>query len=215
MTPPLPLHRLHQHRAGAVPDGVVEGGGIVVAAVPEASRQRLEALVVLRLRGGGHRGEGAAVEPVVEGHDLALLRAVAEARMLARELDRGLVRLRAGIAEEDPFGERRLAQLLGETHRRLHEVEVAGMPEPARLLRKRLRQLRVAVAERGHADPRSEVDVLVAVRVPYAGALAAVEDHLLGRVVGHVPALPRRHQLRGLRRLRFQSRHLRVPSSAG
>ena len=171
---PLPLDRLHEHRAGVVPDGLVEGGGVVVAAVPEASRQRPEALLVLRLRGGGHRGEGAAVEPSMKGHDLALLRAVAEARMLARELDRGLVRLRPGVAEEDPVGERRLAQLLGKAHRRLHEVEVAGMPEPSRLIDERLRQLRVAVAEGGHADPGAEVHVLVAVRIPYAGALAAV-----------------------------------------
>ena len=59
--------------------------------------------------------------------------------MLARELDRGFVRLRAGVAEEDPVGERRLAQLLGEAYRRLHEVEVAGMPEPARLIDERPR----------------------------------------------------------------------------
>ena len=92
-----------------------------------------------------------------------------------------------------------LAQLVGEAHHRLGEVEVADVPEPARLRGERLRELRVAVTERRHADAGAEVDVLVPVDVPHAGAGATVENHLLRRVVGHVPALPRGHELTGLR----------------
>ena len=126
--------------------------------------------------------------------------------MFARELDRGLVRLRAGVAEEHPIGERRLAQLFGEAHRRLREVEVADVPEPPGLPGERLRELRVAVAERGHADPGAQIDVFVTVEVPHAGPCATVEDHLLGRIVRHVPALPGRHQLPRLPGLLFRHR---------
>ena len=116
--------------------------------------------------------------------------------MLARELDRGLVGFRAGVAEEHPVRERRLAQLLREAHHRLREVEIADVPEPAGLLGQRFGELRVSVAERRHADPGTHVDVLVAVEVPETRTLAAVEDHFLGRVVGHVSALPGRHSSR-------------------
>ena len=60
---------------------------------------RLEQLLPLRLAGGRHRGERAAVEAVIHGDDL-----VGAAAMLlapfARELDRALDRLGARIGEE-------------------------------------------------------------------------------------------------------------------
>jgi hypothetical protein len=54
--------------------------------------------------------------------------------VLARELDRALDRLGAGVREEGLAAQRELRQPLGQAHRRLGVEEVAHVREPLGLL---------------------------------------------------------------------------------
>ena len=65
----------------------------------EALHQRLEAGLHLAAAGGRQRGERAAVERLLHDDDRRLGDAAVVA-VLARDLDRRLVRLEAGVAEE-------------------------------------------------------------------------------------------------------------------
>jgi hypothetical protein len=82
----------------------LEGRRVVVGEVAEPLHHRLEALVVFGLAGGGHGGEGAAVEAGVGREDEGLGDAAHHVAMLAGQLDGGLVGFRPGIAEEHPIG---------------------------------------------------------------------------------------------------------------
>ena len=110
----------------------------------------------------------------------AVLRVVAPA---AGELDRGLDRLRAGVAEEHAVEARVLDEQLGELDHRLRVVEVRGVDQRLRLLGERLRDHGVRVAEDVHGEAADEVEVLVALRVPDARAFATFEDDGLPAVV--------------------------------
>ena len=91
----------------------------------EAGHQRRERRLLGLLRRRRQRAVGAPVEGAVDDHDVA-----AGAR-LARELDRRLVGLRAGVAEEHLAAEARLRQALGEPHRGLGVEEVADVHQPS------------------------------------------------------------------------------------
>ena len=87
---------------------------------------------------------------------------------LARELDRRLVGLGAGVGEEDAIGEGVLAEQLGEVDL-LRDVEVVGdVQQRGGLLAHGPDHLGMAVAERRHRDAAGEVEVLLAIRVPDA-----------------------------------------------
>ena len=97
---------------------------------------------------------------------------------LAHQLDRGLVGLGAGVAQEGALGEARgRHQLLRQPQRRLAVEDVAGVPEFAGLFHQRGGQLRGAVAQAAHRDAGGEVDVVAALAVPDGGTGAALEDH--------------------------------------
>ena len=66
-------------------------------------------------------------------------------------------------------------QALGQAHRGLGVEEVADVHQPPDLLAHGLDDARVAVAEVRHRDAAQEVEVLVALGVPQARALAAHE----------------------------------------
>ena len=80
-------------------------------------------------------------------------------RVAARELQRGLVRLRTGVGEEDALGERVVDEALGEAQRRLAGQPVRHVPQRARLVGDRADHRRMAVTERGDGDAAGEVDV--------------------------------------------------------
>ena len=140
---------------------------------------------VLRLAAGGHGEQRAAVERVQRRDHADLLRAVAVVRVAARELQRRLVRLGAGVAEEHALGERRVDEPLREPQRRLVGEPVRHVPELPRLLVERVHHRRMAVAERGDGDAAREVDVHPAVLVPDARAFAAHGDERRRRVARH------------------------------
>ena len=131
-------------------------------------------LVRVRLRGHRHREERAAVEGALEDDDGGAL------RVRARELDRVLDRLRAGVEERRlrRAGERRdRDQALGERDVDLvrHDREV-GVREARELLLRGLDELRVRVADVEAADAAGEVDERVAVDVGERRAAPLLDD---------------------------------------
>src|ERR1019366_7196342 len=125
---------------------------------------------------------------------------VAARASAAGELERGLDRLRARVAQKHLAAQRAPGQGRREPHRRRGVVQVGGMRENTDLLARPRPPARVAVPNVEHRDPGQKVEVLVAVGVPQPAARAA---HELDRVAhigpDHVLALERL-QLRQRRR---------------
>ena len=101
---------------------------------------------------------------------------------LAHQLDRGLVGLRARVAEEHDPAQRTRAQPRGQAHVRLVVEEVGDVDQPADLLLHRPHHRRVAVAEVVDGDPAQEVEVLHALGVRQHAAGAGDELHVVARV---------------------------------
>ena len=95
--------------------------------------------------------------------------------VFARQLDRALVGLSAGVAQERATAEARLAEPLGQLHRRLRVEEIRGVHEPPRLLAEGLDHLGMAVAQGVDRDPGQEVEIALSLVVPEVGPLAAYE----------------------------------------
>ena len=140
----------------------------------EAGYQRLEGLAVGGRPGRGDGSHRAAEEAVVH-HDDFVRAVLADAAPLARQLERALVRLGARVREEDAVHRRVVDQHLRELDLRLAVEDVGAVDQLAGLLADRLHQSRIGVAEDVGRDPGDEVEVLLAVDVPHAGALAAHE----------------------------------------
>lgn len=73
---------------------------IIVWHILEARDKRSEVSLIFGLPRGGDGGEGAAVEGLQRGDDHRMLAPQHRVRVLARQLDRRLVRLGARVAEE-------------------------------------------------------------------------------------------------------------------
>src|ERR1039458_86648 len=101
---------------------------------------------------------------------------------LTGELDRGLVRLGAGVAEEHLAVQARPRQALGQAHRGLGVEQVADVHQPLGLLAHRRHHARVTVTDVRDRDAAEEIEVLVAVLVPQMWALPANELHGEARV---------------------------------
>ncbi len=198
------LHRLQDHRADVRAVGRelgFERRDVVVGQVDEAGGIGTEAAGVLLLPAGGDGEQRAPVEGVLRRDDPQLVRAEPVVRVAARELQRRLVRLGTGIAEEHALGERGVGQPLGEPQRRFVGEPVRHVPQPARLLVDRLDHRRMAVAQRGDRDAAAEVDVHPPVLVPDARTLAAHRDEGRRGEAGHhdlVEQRPRDRHLRGI-----------------
>ena len=170
----LTLDRLDEQRGDAIVEGRFERLDRGVDEL-DARGHRQERLLHVRLAGEGERAHRAAVEGVGEGEDARALGAAVQ----PGELERGLVRLGAGVAEVDAAGVARAGEALEprrELELRLGREVVRDVRERRGLLRDRVDEDRVRVAERVHGDPREEVEVAAAVVVPQVGALAAREQ---------------------------------------
>ena len=133
--------------------------------------QRLERLAVGGLGRQGERAHGATVERALGGDEPG-------AAGPAGELERGLVGLGAGVAEEDArvVGPAEEAdEALGQGDLRLGGEEVGDVAEGAELGGDGLDEGGVGVAEGVDGDAAEQVDVLLAVGVPHVRALAAGE----------------------------------------
>src|SRR5438128_2052619 len=115
-------------------------------------------------------GEQASVEAAAEGNDFGL------SRPLAGELERGLVRFGARVAEEDPIGERPRHQLLGQPLGGLGAIQIRDVNEPGseRVFHGRANH-RMVVTERVDPDASDEVEVAGAVLRDERGAVPGDE----------------------------------------
>ena len=93
----------------------------------------------------------------------------------ARELDAGLERLGARVAEEHAPEPGQRVQALGQRDRGLGPEQVRDVAEPEGLRRERGRRRGMAVAERADREPGDEVEVGRALLVPDGAAGAAHE----------------------------------------
>jgi hypothetical protein len=182
----LALEHLQQHgdHGGVALADLLDRGEVVVGHPQESAHQRLEAGLCLARAGGRKRRERAAVPGLLHHDDGGVLHAALVA-VEARDLDGALVGFGARVAEEGVVHVRdradlgRGALLLG------HDEVVGDMDEALRLLGDRLRELRMPVAQAAHGDAGERVQVLLAVRIPEPGALAARERHRVGGVRVH------------------------------
>ena len=181
----LALHRLDHDRGRLRPDRLLDRGEIGERHVVEAFDRRPEALEVFRVAAGGDGRERAAVEGAFEGDDAPALGPAADIMVAPRRLDRGLARFGARIAEEDPVGERRRDQSLGELLLARDPIEVGRVPELLGLVGEGRDELGVGVAERIDRDARGKVEVALAIRGDEPAAFPALEDEVLARVGRH------------------------------
>ena len=104
---------------------------------------------------------------------------IAAAGGLARQLDRGLDRLGAAVAEEEAVQRRvdHLAQRADQLEHRpvIDDIGLAVQQQPG-LLADGRDDARVAVAGVGHADAAGEIEVAASVGGVQAGALAALDQ---------------------------------------
>ncbi len=180
--------RLEQERRRGVGESALERGHVVVGHVAESARQRLEADPHLLLAGRGQGRERPAVEGA-EGRDDLVAAAAVGVAPAPRQLDRGLVGLGAAVAEEDLVGERVRAEQLREARLGLAVMEVRDVEELGGLGADGIGDRPRCVAEVGDREAGEEIEVLAAVGVPQAGALAADEGHGRPRVGGHQVAI--------------------------
>src|SRR2546427_8936807 len=148
--------------------------GWIVAAAPvrirvrrmeDARQQRRKPSALDRLAGGQGEGpECPPVEGVVKGED------VRPPCRVAHQLDRGLDRLRARIAEEHLLGlttGRQLSQPFGHPDiGRVEEIRKGKMDEPVNLGRNRADHLLVTMSDGADRDACREVQVAVPVHIP-------------------------------------------------
>ena len=139
--------------------------------------ERAESLPFRRLTGGREGAERAAVEAALERDDPR------PAGRLAGDLERSLVRLGAGVAEERPATREALREQGGEPQHRLRPVEIRRVPEAVELLVGGRERRRREVPEADDGDPGHEVEVLAAGVVPDPAAVAA-HDRDIGPRVG-------------------------------
>ncbi len=164
---------------------VLHRGEVVERQDGEPVGQRLEPAAHLVRIGRADPGHRPAVEGVAEGDDAELLR-VAEGELAApRRLDRALERLGARIGEEHRVGEGQVDEPLGDRRLAGHLVQVRHVHQRRRLVLDRLRQVRMAVAERIDRDAGGEVEPAVAVGVEQIRALAAHRRDFAAAVDGH------------------------------
>jgi len=170
------LNQLHHDRA----DGAAHAGGfyacnVVRLRVDKPVGKGEEILMKHILSRRGERCDRAPVEGVVQGDDLVSARAVFVERVFAREFDRALVCLRAGVREEHALHAGALDQRLRGSCRRLGIVKVRHMRELLRLLCDRGEPRFVAAAEGADADAAREIDIRLTVEILQRRVFAAFE----------------------------------------
>ena len=192
----LSLDGLDQNRGGALSDCSEQGVGVLAGDGHKPWHERREWLLFRLLRGGGERPHRAAVEGAAEHHELPA------PAPLARQLDRALDRLGAGVREEHLSAQRPLREPSRKTHCRLRVEEVAHLHQAPRLLAHRVHQRRVAVPDLDNRHAREEIEVFAPLRVPQPRALATDELDWRARV--------RRHHELALERLQLRERHGKI-----
>ena len=97
----LPHYGLEHHSDCLAGGCGLDGVEVVISHMHESAGQRPERIGVFLLAAGGHRRQRASVKGAGGGDDLERTVAV-PGTPLPRDLDRSLIGLGAGVAEEDP-----------------------------------------------------------------------------------------------------------------
>ena len=169
MTPPSPSTGSSRMRPTSSTGRRAQRGDVVRLREARARQERLERRALRRLAGHRERARRSPVEALLEREHARL------AGRLARVLDRRLVRLGAGVAEErlraaEPRGERLRERLRG-----LGPVEVRRVPEAVELAVRGGERRRMLVAEPDDGDAGGEVEVAAADVVGQPHAVAVDE----------------------------------------
>ena len=172
--PALALDRLDHHRDGLIAKRTIQRGQVVEWREPEAGHERLKALVVFLLAGCAQRRQRAAVKRTECGHDLEPAAAVLVAPS-ARELDRRLVGLGAGIAEERAAVAEPVCKPLGQSRHRLGVEHVRDVSELLGLFLDRAHDAGMTMPEARHGKSAEEIQVAISIRVVQVRAVAANE----------------------------------------
>ena len=170
------LDRLDDDRRRLAGDQPIERRRIVGRRERDAGQQRLERAAVVVVPGHRQRAERAPGEGVIEGHELGA-RLAARVPVAARELQAGLVGFAAAVAEEGAAQARGAGQAIGELPLQRVEEQVRRVGQLARLRADGVGDAGAAVAERGDADARQQIQVGAALGVEQADAFAADERH--------------------------------------
>ena len=141
------------------------GFEIVERHAHETRKQRLESGLNLPAAGRGECRDRAAVEGLVQHDDRRRFDA-ALVTVEPRELDRRLVRLAPGVAEEDALHTGDLGEPVGELFLKRYPVEVRRVHEPAQLLLEGRGELRMRVSQAAHRDAGKRIEVTSALGVP-------------------------------------------------
>ena len=196
------LHGLEHHGRHPVVERGRERVDVVEFDLPEPVGQRLERLLLLRLARGRERRERPPVERAVGGDDVEPVTTTVELSVPPRQLDRTLVRLGAGVGEEDAS----VAAEQGVEARRdlgleVVVIEVRDVQQRRGLIGDRGRDFRMRVTERRHREARQEVEIARPFRIEEERALAADElDRQPAVRLHHVLGIERAHLVEADRR---------------
>jgi len=179
--PALALHGLAQNGDGGGRERRAHGIEVVELRQGEAGHEGLKSLLVLGLAGGGHGGEGPAVERVLHGDDLE---PAVQGAPFAGELEEAFIGFGPGVAEKDFAAQGNAREFLGEPGLQFIVEEVGAVHQDAGLLPDGVNHGGVAMAEIVDGDAGHEVEVFPAGVVPDRNPRAAHEGKPR-RVGGH------------------------------
>ena len=125
------------------------------------------------------------MKSVLEGDQLVTLRIASDIVIATRRLDRAFQRFRARIGEEDGIGKRVVHDALREGLTLRRTIEIGDMHQRGSLIRNRLDEMRMAMAQRVHGNARREVQVALASLADQVTALTAHRTHITPGINGH------------------------------
>ncbi len=215
LTPPSPCTTSTQTAQVSSSTARLSASGSSWRHVGDPAAERLERRVLLGVAREQQRAEQAAVEAAEQADDLDL-RGIVRRAVTTGELDRALVGLGAGVAEErEAVGPaQRALQALRQRDLRRGVEQVADVGQGPGLLRDGLRDRRVGVAEAGHRQAAEEVEVAPAVGVDQPGALAADERPRAGGGRSAAARRPRGRRSRSHLRAAGARGHVKLSSSS-
>lgn len=113
-------------------------------------------------------------------NDFGFIRTITGNGVMARQFERRLVCLAAGIGEKHAVGKSGINELTRQAQSRFVRKNVAGMPQRFPLRFQRRHQRRMTVPQRGNRDAAGEIDVFFALLIPNPAAYAFYRNELRG-----------------------------------
>ena len=157
---------------------------VAVRHVPHTGRHRLERCAFGGLAGQCERAHRASVERLLGRYDLWPPGAPGD-------LERRLVGLGAGIAEERPtLDTPPRQQRFGQLDHRFVEIDVRGVSESGHLLGHRRDDAGVGMPQDVHRDPTEKVEILATLHIGENRAEPGLQGHLRRPVVLHQRSRP-------------------------